>query len=153
METNPQRVDEFKQEIASMNIRTPADETERMWLIGGMACVGVAVVATLWTWWQVSGLSMLNQQIPFVVSGGGLAVILAIVGAALFVRYSMTRYLRFWLVRYIYEERSQTDREVEALARIESLLQAAVRPRPAQPAQQPVHPQAVPAQPVQQRPL
>ena len=129
METNQNRVDEFRQEIADMNIRTPADETERVWLLAGMGCVGAAVVVIAWTWWQVSGVAQLNQQTPYLASGGLLAVLLTIVGAALFVRYSMTRYLRFWLVRYIYEDRSQTDREVEALERIETLLQAAVRPR------------------------
>jgi hypothetical protein len=129
METNPHRVDEFRQEIAGMNIRTPADEAERVWLIAGMACVGLAVVITIFTWYQVSGQALLNAQIPYAVSGGLLAIVFAIVGAALFVRYSMTRYLRFWLVRYIYEERTQTDRQVESLERIEQLLQAAVRPR------------------------
>ena len=43
----------------------------------------------------------------------GLGLIVA--GAALFVRYSMTRYMRFWLLRMVYEERSQTDRTVEAM--------------------------------------
>jgi len=132
METNPRRVEEFRDEIAGMNITTPADEAERLWLLAGMVCVGLSVVVLLWSWWQVSGLAQLNAQMPYVVSGGGLAIILAIIGAALFVRYSMTRYLRFWLVRYIYEDRSQADREVEALERIEQLLQAAVRPRQSQ---------------------
>lgn len=129
METNQHRVDEFRQEIAGMNITTPADETERIWLIIGMVCVGLSLVVIGFTWYQVSGLSQLNAQMPYIVSGGLLSVLLAVVGCALFVRYSMTRYLRFWLVRYIYEERSQTDREVEALERIESLLRQAVRPR------------------------
>ncbi|MBI2704737.1 MAG: hypothetical protein HYX32_05525 [Actinobacteria bacterium] len=129
METNQHRVDEFRQEIAGMNIRTPADESERILLIIGMVCIGLSLVVIAFTWYQVSGLAQLSAQMPYAVSGGLLAMLLAIVGASLFVRYSMTRYLRFWLVRYIYEERSQTDREVEALERIESLLSQAVRPR------------------------
>ncbi len=54
---------------------------------------------------------------------------LIIAGAALFVRYSMTRYMRFWLLRMVYEERAQTDRTVEAMNQVESLLRAATRPR------------------------
>jgi hypothetical protein len=41
----------------------------------------------------------------------------------------MTRYMRFWLLRIIYEERVQTDRTVETLERVEKLLRAATRPR------------------------
>ena len=41
-----------------------------------------------------------------------------IVGAALFIRYSLGRYLRFWMIRLIHEQRAQTDRVVEALDRM-----------------------------------
>jgi hypothetical protein len=43
----------------------------------------------------------------------GLALV--ITGAALFARYSMTRFMRYWLIRMIYEQQAQTDRIVEAL--------------------------------------
>jgi branched-chain amino acid transport system ATP-binding protein len=69
------------------------------------------------------------EQFPYLISGGLVGLGLIIAGAALFVRYSMTRYLRFWLLRMIYEERMQTDRNVEALERIEALLRTATRPR------------------------
>ncbi len=32
-----------------------------------------------------------------------------VVGAALFVVFTLTRYFRYWLVRLIYEQREQTD--------------------------------------------
>ena len=44
-----------------------------------------------------------------------LGNIIVIVGAALFIRYSFGRYLRFWMIRLIHEQRAQTDRVVEAL--------------------------------------
>ena len=40
-----------------------------------------------------------------------------IAGAALFVRYSLARYLRFWLIRMTYESRANTDRIVDAIER------------------------------------
>ncbi len=43
----------------------------------------------------------------------GLAV--TVVGAALFVRYSMAHFLRFWLARLSFEQANHTDRVVEAL--------------------------------------
>jgi hypothetical protein len=49
----------------------------------------------------------------------GLALIIA--GAALFVRYSLARYLRFWLIRLTYESRANTDRVVDAIERAAGL--------------------------------
>jgi hypothetical protein len=45
-----------------------------------------------------------------------------IAGAALFVRYSIARFMRFWLVRLVHEHRSETDRVVEVLKEIETKL-------------------------------
>ena len=42
-------------------------------------------------------------------------VVLGVGGAAMWLRFSMGRYLRYWLIRLIYEERQQTDDIVEAL--------------------------------------
>jgi hypothetical protein len=55
----------------------------------------------------------------------GLGV--TIVGAALFLRYSLGRYLRFWLLRVVYEEHTTADRQVDALERLGDRL---VRGRP-----------------------
>jgi hypothetical protein len=85
--------------------------------------------AILLGWWGASGSAYPAEQLPYVISGGLLGVGLIVAGAALFVRYSMTRYMRFWLLRVIYEERAQTDRTVETLERVEDLLRAATRPR------------------------
>ena len=46
-----------------------------------------------------------------------LGIVLVIVGAALFVRYSLSRYLRYWMIRLIHEQRTQTDRIVDAIDR------------------------------------
>jgi hypothetical protein len=36
-----------------------------------------------------------------------VGVTVSILGAALFLRYSMARFLRFWLLRLIYEQQDQ----------------------------------------------
>jgi len=41
---------------------------------------------------------------------GLLGVSLTVVGTAMFVVFSLTRYFRYWLVRLIYEQRDQLDR-------------------------------------------
>lgn len=129
MESNRQRIEEFKEELASMDLRPPEDSTERLWLIAGMTLPVLGLVAILIGWWGASGTAYPAEQFPYLISGGVLGLGLIVAGAALFVRYSLTRYLRFWLIRLVYEQRAQTDRTVEALQSIEALLRSAIRPR------------------------
>jgi hypothetical protein len=51
-----------------------------------------------------------------------LGIALTTIGAALYVRHSLSRYLQYWLIRLVYEQREQTDRTIEALAKIEERL-------------------------------
>jgi hypothetical protein len=127
METNHQRVDEFKQEINDLRIPSAGDDRERIWLIAGIVAVVAGIALVIVGYVGASGSAVVATQIPYLISGGVLGLALVIVGAALFVRYSLSRYLRFWLIRSIYEDRAQTDRNVEALARIERLLEAPAR--------------------------
>ena len=124
MEANRERVDEFKAEVAGMRLRPPDDSRERVWLIGGLVLPLLGLGLILFAYWGASGTAFVSEQIPFLISGGVLGLALVIVGAALFVRYSMTRYLRFWLIRMIYEDRSQTDRVVRCLEGIETALRS-----------------------------
>ena len=55
----------------------------------------------------------LSQNDALVLAIGGLTA--AVVGAALFLRYSLASFLRFWLARFVYEQQAQTDRIVERL--------------------------------------
>ncbi|WP_334142574.1 hypothetical protein [Rhabdothermincola sp.] len=129
MESNRQRIEEFKEELASMDLRPPEDANERLWLIAGMVLPVLGLVAILIGWWGASGTVYPAEQFPYLISGGMLGLGLIIAGAALFVRYSLTRYVRFWLIRMVYEQRAQTDRSVEVLQDIESILRAATRSR------------------------
>ena len=129
MDNNEERVDEFKNEIAQMRIRPPEDANERVWLIAGLVLPLLGILAIFLGWWGASGSAYPAEQLPYVISGGLLGIGLIVAGAALFVRYSMTRYMRFWLLRVIYEERAQTDRAVASLEEIEKLLRSATRPR------------------------
>jgi hypothetical protein len=129
MESNRQRIEEFKEELASMDLRPPEDANERLWLIAGMVLPVLGLIAILIGWWGASGTAYPAEQFPYLLSGGVLGLGLIIAGAALFVRYSLTRYVRFWLIRMVYEQRAQADRSVEVLQNIESILRAATRSR------------------------
>lgn len=131
MEPNPNtaRIDEFRTEVADLNIKTPADSGERTYLLVGIVLMVVGVVLILAGYWGASGTGLLAEQIPYVLSGGFLGVGVMIVGAAMFVRYSLSRYLRYWLIRTIYEDRAQSDKVVESLGNIEALLRESNRAR------------------------
>ncbi len=128
MENNPQRIDEFKEEIRNMDLRPPEDSRERVWLIIGFLLILTGIVITIAAYVGGSGTASPADQRAYLMSGL-IGVAVAIGGAALFVRYSLTRYLRFWLLRSIYEDRAQTDRTVEALGRVEDLLRTATKSR------------------------
>jgi hypothetical protein len=73
-------------------------------------------------YWNASGSKFVADQVPMLISGGILGLGLAIVGLGLFIRFSLARLLRFWLARLVVEQQAQTDRVVDALARIEAKL-------------------------------
>jgi hypothetical protein len=74
----------------------------------------------------------------------GLALIIA--GAALFVRFSLARYLRFWMIRMTYESRANTDRVVDAIERAAGLDDASYAAA-IQPTVEPVAPHQPPPPP------
>jgi hypothetical protein len=115
VEDNPDRVEQFAREIAAMNIRTPQAEQERWALVGGILCMVVGLACIIGGWWGASGTTVIVDAISYLISGGVLGLGLIIIGAALFVRYSSTRYMRYWLVRMIYEEQANADRVQHAI--------------------------------------
>jgi hypothetical protein len=62
-----------------------------------------------------------SDQRAFTASGVLLGILLAVAGAALFMRYSISRFMRFWLIRLVYENRAETDRIVDAIERASGL--------------------------------
>jgi hypothetical protein len=111
------RLAQFQQEVRRLGVKGGNPERER-WLVdvgvlavvfgSGLAVYGVSLV--------LNGQSALDQ-------GDGLAqtilgVGIAVVGAVLWARYSLSRYPRYWLIRQVYESRASTDRIVEAIERL-----------------------------------
>jgi hypothetical protein len=111
------RLAEFQTEVERLRIRGSAPTTEQRLLLAGWVLMPLGLVLVLVGWYGASGTTELNEQVPYLISGGVLGLGLTIAGAAMFVRYSLARYLRYWLLRMIYEERTSTDRIVEALER------------------------------------
>lgn len=112
-----ERVTQFRDEVAALKLRVGGAESERWLLIAGVLALGVGLLLTV-----IGGAMVVNttenvaaNQRAFMASGTFLGIALMIGGAALFVRYSMARYLRFWLIRLVHESRVNTDRIVDAI--------------------------------------
>jgi hypothetical protein len=116
------RVDEFEAELARLRVRSSSPSTEQRLLVAGLVAMPLGLVLILVGYVGASGTTELSSQVPYLISGGVLGLGLIIVGAVLFLRYSLARYLRFWLLRLIHEDRTRSDQQVAALDRLGELL-------------------------------
>ena len=115
MDNNSERIDAFNQEIGSMKLRGANASGERILVILGALALAVGFALAILGGIQTSGTTNQADQRAFMATGSFLGIALVVVGAALFVRFSLARYLRFWLVRLVHESRSNTDRIVDAI--------------------------------------
>jgi 4-amino-4-deoxy-L-arabinose transferase-like glycosyltransferase len=86
---------------------------ERRWLRLGVVLMVVAAGLEIYAYIYSSNGNALEQNDAQVLALAGLAA--AVIGAALFVRYSIAQFLRYWLARLTYEQQTQTDRVVDAV--------------------------------------
>jgi hypothetical protein len=114
----PDRLEEFQAELARLRVKRASPATEQRLLLAGIVLMPVGLVLVLVGYLGASGTTQLSSQIPYLISGGLMGLGCTIVGAALFLRYSLGRYLRFWLLRLIFEEHTTADRQVDALERL-----------------------------------
>ena len=113
---SPQRVEQFRREIADMRLRDPASGRDRVLLRVGAAVAVAGLVVGVVAYAMSHGTdNPLTQRDAIAL--GLLGVSLTVLGAALFLRYSVARFLRFWLARLTYEQQAQTDRVVDAIER------------------------------------
>lgn len=119
---NEDRIQTFTEEIGELKLRGARADRERLLLLlGGLGLVA-GVGLAIFGGFQASGTSDSGDQIAFLATGTLIGLALVIAGAALFVRYSLARFMRFWLIRLVHEHRSETDRLVKALGDIEAKL-------------------------------
>jgi hypothetical protein len=117
MDDQPERVKQFTDEIGELKLKASSSDNERRLLAVGVLAAIAGLVLTI-----VGGIQVNNsldgiKQSSALATGTFLGIALLIAGTALFVRYSLSRYLRFWLIRLVWESRANTDRIVEAIDR------------------------------------
>ena len=116
------RIQTFTEEIGEMKLRGARADRERWLLVIGSLALIIGVALAIVGGFQASGTQNMGDQIAFLATGTLIGLALVIAGTALFVRYSLARFMRFWLIRLVHEHRSETDRMVEAMKRIEDKL-------------------------------
>lgn len=122
MNDKNQRIDEFKSEIEGLKLKGSSAEGENKLLVAGLVLVGVGVVLAIGAAIRVASYGdSAGDQRAIVAQGSLLGIVLVIAGAALFIRFSLARYMRFWLIRLTYESRANTDRIVDAIERASGL--------------------------------
>ena len=118
---SPDRVTEFKAEVADMRLADPALSRDRLLLKVAIALLVLGpVLGAVAYGLSHSTENPLQQRDAIVVAL--LGVSLAVVGGAMYLRYSLAGFLRFWLARLTYEQKAQTDRVVSAVTEGDAVL-------------------------------
>ncbi|MEU1950895.1 hypothetical protein AB0F65_28305 [Nocardia rhamnosiphila] len=100
--TESTRADRFVAELAELKIPDPAAGRGALWLRVGVALLILGPVVTVLAYLMSHNTSdALVQRDALVIALAGVA--LSIVGAALFLRYSLTGVLRYWMARQSYD--------------------------------------------------
>ena len=119
---NTARIDQFREDMDRMKLKGASAGSERWMLaIGALLVLVGLVLGILGAVNTINAGDSPTDQRAFIASGSLLGIVLVIAGAALFVRFSLGRFLRFWLIRLVYEGRSDTDRIVDAIERASGL--------------------------------
>jgi hypothetical protein len=106
------RVEEFRTDIAAMRLKDPVLGRESLLLRAGAAAMAAGVVVAIIAYFlSHKTKDPLAQRDAIVMAIAGASV--TVMGAAVWLRYSLAGFLRFWLARLIYEQRAQMDRLVE----------------------------------------
>ena len=115
MHGQPDRIEQFKADIADLKIADPSSSRDRLATRLGIAAmvIGIAVYAYTLSYGADADNPAPQQRDAIVLALIGVAV--AITGGALYLKGALAGFLRFWLLRDLHERRAQTDRLLEGL--------------------------------------
>jgi hypothetical protein len=107
------RIERLKSDAAELNVSKGAARDGLWQTVGALAMVAGVVLA--FVAYQLS----LGKDDPRDIDSLQILAVsmlaLAVAGAAVFIRYSLARFLRFWLLRQLYEGQAHIDQVVAAL--------------------------------------
>jgi hypothetical protein len=109
-----ERLAQFEAEVAKLKVTGGAANPERRGAQWGIGLTVVGFVVAIIAWFSAKDSSdvntILRSQIIAVIGVG-----IAIIGIVIWVRNSLTRYMRYWIIRLVYEQRDQTEQLVKAI--------------------------------------
>jgi hypothetical protein len=108
------RLEQFQEEVGKLKVTGGGANPERLGSQWGIGLTIVGFVIAIISWWSAyhaTDFPTIHRSAIFATIGVGIAV----VGVVIWLRNSMTRYLRYWIIRLVYEQREQTEQIVKAL--------------------------------------
>ena len=99
------RLSEAIGRLRIQSVRARVNERTLLYAGGGLGVVGLLVV--LLGWWGASHTINLQEQVPYMISGGLFGLALVFLGGF--------AYFAYWVTRLVQEQRRQTDALLDAL--------------------------------------
>lgn len=96
--------------VHDLHVPEPSAAAEKALVTAGVVLPILGLIIIAVAGYRAGGTVYVADQVPMLITGGILGLGLILVGIALFLRFSMARLLRFWLVRLVAEQNAQTDR-------------------------------------------
>jgi hypothetical protein len=117
MDGQPDRIEQFKADIAQLKIADPSSNRDPLAARLGVGAMVLGIALGVYAYVLSYGADADNpaaqQRDAIIVALIGTSV--AIVGGALYLKGALAGFLRFWLVRDLHERRAQTDRLLAGL--------------------------------------
>lgn len=99
----PERRQQFEADIAQVRVKTGGAGNEPRLITLGLVLMAVGAAIALISF-IVSGSQADTRDVLSMIILALFGVTLSVAGLAVFLRYSLGRFLRFWLLRLIYEQ-------------------------------------------------
>lgn len=114
MSNESPRLREFQEQVDELRLSGGRANPERRAVRVGVVLFLAAVALELVAYSYSSTAEDPRDQTDMLIIAI-LGVVMALGAVALFIRASLTRYFRYWLVRLVYEDRANTDRLIDAI--------------------------------------
>jgi hypothetical protein len=112
--TETNRIDQFKSDMGEMKLKTTGSSKEGALQILGVVFMVAGIVMAFAIYQSSKSQSDARDiQSNIIIAIGSLSI--TVTGAAMFLRYSMAKFLRFWLLRQMYESQAHIDEVVAAV--------------------------------------
>jgi membrane protein YqaA with SNARE-associated domain len=115
MQMTNERAEQFKADAAQMNLKAGSASTDTLLQVIGLLLMIAGVVAAVLlaiASKSISDARSIQNNIIWAVA----MLCLTVLGLGVFLRYSLGKFMRLWLLRQIYENHSHVDQVVDALS-------------------------------------